>query len=303
MDRSHLRPIRRGGGHRCPDAELPRTTRSTSSRGARACGRPVTPGGTRLEPEHARARSRPAGSDAIDAGPYVEPADPPDDIDGVDGARDYGDELAGRAGAASFRQSHGLRQRRARHIGPGTPGLASRGPARVSDASRLDSVGPLSFPLALPRDLLLLPRVGDPSRQDGVLLLLSAAAMAAVAVASFTLLRRLGGGGGMKRLTLSGCWLRSGFFAAHRRHGRTPYASPAVRPTARAIRHGMAVHSADRVAHMDVEPSAAHRSNCQEASYQSDAVSTVPCTVSWGQFGYTATRTPSRSKRPLRPPR
>ena len=52
-------------------------------------------------------------------------------------------------------------------------------------------VGPLSFPLALPRDLLLLPRVGDPSRQDGVLLLLSAAAMAVVAVASFTLLRRL----------------------------------------------------------------------------------------------------------------
>ncbi|MGO9904644.1 MAG: hypothetical protein ACLP4R_28520, partial [Solirubrobacteraceae bacterium] len=56
-------------------------------------------------------------------------------------------------------------------------------------------VGPLSFPLALPRDLLLLPRdalrVGVPGHRDGVLLLLSAAAMAVVAGASFTLLRRL----------------------------------------------------------------------------------------------------------------
>ena len=65
--------------------------------------------------------------------------------------------------------------------------------ARHASATRAAStrVGPLSFPLALPRDLLLLPRVGDPGRQDGVLLLLSAAAMAVVAVASFTLLRRL----------------------------------------------------------------------------------------------------------------
>jgi hypothetical protein len=56
-------------------------------------------------------------------------------------------------------------------------------------------VGSLSFPLALPRDLLLLPgaalRDGVPGRRDGVLLLLSAVAMAVVAVASFTLLRRL----------------------------------------------------------------------------------------------------------------
>jgi len=53
----------------------------------------------------------------------------------------------------------------------------------------------LAFPLALPRDLLLLPsdalRAGDPTRRNGVLLLLSAVAMAVVAAASFTLLRRL----------------------------------------------------------------------------------------------------------------
>lgn len=75
--------------------------------------------------------------------------------------------------------------------GPARP--VSHREARHASATRAASarVGPLSFPLALPRDLLLLPRVGDPSRQDGVLLLLSAAAMAVVAVASFTLLRRL----------------------------------------------------------------------------------------------------------------
>jgi hypothetical protein len=53
----------------------------------------------------------------------------------------------------------------------------------------------LSFPLALPRDLLLLPRAALRAsvrgRENGVLLLLSAVAMAVVALASFTLLRRL----------------------------------------------------------------------------------------------------------------
>lgn len=66
-------------------------------------------------------------------------------------------------------------------------------PARTTSTR----VGPLSFPLALPRDLLLLPgaalRDGVPGHRDGVLLLLSAVAMAVVAVASFTLLRRLRG--------------------------------------------------------------------------------------------------------------
>ena len=52
-------------------------------------------------------------------------------------------------------------------------------------------VGPLSFPLALPRALLLFPRAGAPVHRNGVLLLLSSVAMAVVAVASFTLLRRL----------------------------------------------------------------------------------------------------------------
>jgi hypothetical protein len=55
----------------------------------------------------------------------------------------------------------------------------------------------LSFPLALPRDLLLLPatalRDGADGHRDGVLLLLSSVAMAALAVASFALLRRLRG--------------------------------------------------------------------------------------------------------------
>jgi hypothetical protein len=64
-------------------------------------------------------------------------------------------------------------------------------PARTTSTR----VGRLSFPLALPRDLLLLPgaalRAGDAGHSNGVLLLLSAVAMAVVAVTSFTLLRRL----------------------------------------------------------------------------------------------------------------
>jgi len=49
----------------------------------------------------------------------------------------------------------------------------------------------LSFPLALPRDLLPSLRADVPVHRNGVLLLLSSVAMAVVAVASFTLLRRL----------------------------------------------------------------------------------------------------------------
>jgi hypothetical protein len=53
----------------------------------------------------------------------------------------------------------------------------------------------LSFPLTLPRDLLLLPDKalggGETGHRDGVLLLLSSIAMAVLAVASFALLRRL----------------------------------------------------------------------------------------------------------------
>ena len=52
----------------------------------------------------------------------------------------------------------------------------------------------LSFPLALPRDLLLLPgkALHDTSgRRDGLLLLMTSLAMAALAVASFALFRRL----------------------------------------------------------------------------------------------------------------
>jgi len=52
-----------------------------------------------------------------------------------------------------------------------------------------------SFPLALPRDLLLLPatalHAGESGHRDGALLLLTSVAMAGLAVASFTLLRRL----------------------------------------------------------------------------------------------------------------
>lgn len=53
----------------------------------------------------------------------------------------------------------------------------------------------LSFPLAVPRDLLLLPdrvlQAGKTGHRDGVLLLLSSLAMAVLAVASFALIRRL----------------------------------------------------------------------------------------------------------------
>jgi hypothetical protein len=74
---------------------------------------------------------------------------------------------------------------------------ASHHAVRHAPAARTTStrVGRLSFPLVLPRDLLLLPRAalhaGVPGHKNGVLLLLSAVAMAVVAVASFTLLRTL----------------------------------------------------------------------------------------------------------------
>jgi hypothetical protein len=55
----------------------------------------------------------------------------------------------------------------------------------------------LSFPLALPKDLLLLPgralHAGETGHRDGVLLLLTSLAMAGLAVASFALMRRLKG--------------------------------------------------------------------------------------------------------------
>jgi hypothetical protein len=53
----------------------------------------------------------------------------------------------------------------------------------------------LAFPLAWPKDLLVLPRAtlqaGTASRRSGVLLLLSAVAMGVLALAGVSLLRRL----------------------------------------------------------------------------------------------------------------
>jgi len=53
----------------------------------------------------------------------------------------------------------------------------------------------LAFPLAWPKDLLLLPagalHSGGTGHRDGVLLLLTSLAMAALAVASLALLRRM----------------------------------------------------------------------------------------------------------------
>jgi hypothetical protein len=77
------------------------------------------------------------------------------------------------------------------------PALRTPSPARAQThhvraarkpASRVTG---LSFPVALPRDLLPSLHAGVPVHRNGVLLLLSAVAMAVVAVASFTLLRRL----------------------------------------------------------------------------------------------------------------
>jgi hypothetical protein len=69
---------------------------------------------------------------------------------------------------------------------------AHRSPATPRDSSQTTSI---PFPLALPRDLLLLPRAalnsGADSRRNGVLLLLSAVAMGVLALASLALLRRL----------------------------------------------------------------------------------------------------------------
>jgi hypothetical protein len=69
---------------------------------------------------------------------------------------------------------------------------AHHSPATPRDSPQATSI---PFPLALPRDLLLLPRAafnsGTNSRRNGVLLLLSAVAMGVLALASFALLRRL----------------------------------------------------------------------------------------------------------------
>lgn len=69
---------------------------------------------------------------------------------------------------------------------------AHHSPATPRDSPHTTSI---PFPLALPSDLLLLPRAalnsGTDSRRNGVLLLLSAVAMGVVALASLTLLRRL----------------------------------------------------------------------------------------------------------------
>jgi hypothetical protein len=69
---------------------------------------------------------------------------------------------------------------------------AHHSPATPRDSPQTTSI---PFPLALPRDLLLLPRAalnsGTDSRRNGVLLLLSAVAMGVLALASLTLLRRL----------------------------------------------------------------------------------------------------------------
>src|ERR1700733_2742462 len=69
----------------------------------------------------------------------------------------------------------------------------ARAPIHHVRAARKPSprVTGLSFPLALPRDLLPSLRADVPVHRNGVLLLLSSVAMAVVAVASFTLLRRL----------------------------------------------------------------------------------------------------------------
>jgi hypothetical protein len=65
---------------------------------------------------------------------------------------------------------------------------AHRPPATHHPKSQVTSI---EFPLTLPKGLVLLPRAGTDSRNDGVLLLLSAAAMGVLTLASLSLLRRL----------------------------------------------------------------------------------------------------------------
>jgi hypothetical protein len=85
-----------------------------------------------------------------------------------------------------------------------TPSTTSHPPSRPAVTHRLTTprhpsathrrqsqVTSLAFPLALPKDLILLPRASTDSRSDGVLLLLSAVAMGVLTLASLSLLRRL----------------------------------------------------------------------------------------------------------------
>ena len=94
--------------------------------------------------------------------------------------------------AATGAQSHGARvPPRSRRTATHTT-AAHHLAATPRDSPQTTSI---PFPLALPRDLLLLPRAalnsGTDSRRNGVLLLLSAVAMGVLALASLTLLRRL----------------------------------------------------------------------------------------------------------------
>lgn len=82
----------------------------------------------------------------------------------------------------------------AHHVAP-PPRFRSHAAVHPVRAAQNQSarVGLLPFPLALPRDLLVLPRAGAPAPRNGLLLLLSSVAMAVVAVAASVLLRRLRG--------------------------------------------------------------------------------------------------------------
>jgi hypothetical protein len=76
-----------------------------------------------------------------------------------------------------------------------SPPSRVRAPRAAAPQHARSQATQLSFPLTLPRDLLLLPDKalggGGTGHRDGVLLLLSSLAMAVLAVASFALLRRL----------------------------------------------------------------------------------------------------------------
>ena len=142
LDRSHPRQNRRGGSGRRSGTELSWCVGSPGSRIARACGRPIAPGGTRVEREHAGARSRtPAGS-TIDADTHFDAVDPTDHLAGIERAPNHGDQFAGRAGGAGADiVSHARIQQRPvpRHISAGAFGLTPPGSACAAGTNDLDS--------------------------------------------------------------------------------------------------------------------------------------------------------------------
>ncbi len=243
LDRSHPRQNRRGGSGRRSGTGLSWCVGSPGSRIARACGRPIAPGRTRVEREHAGARSRTSGGSTIDADTHFDAVDPTDHLAGIERAPNHGDQFAGLPGAGADIVSHASIQQRPvpRHISAGAFGLTPPGSACAAGTNDLDSSRFVVLPARAAEGPSAPARRRAPGRRSGpperrVVVAecggdggggggeLHAAAAAAEV------------GGGMRRLALIGVLAAVGvsLATASARVGRHPQRAAVHRPTARA---------------------------------------------------------------------